>query len=146
MENIVEGKEKKPCLHSGHRQRLLDKIEQGNVCEHEYLEALLFTALPRKNTNDIAHRLLAEFGDIENVLSAPISALQKVEGVGRNVASFLHIVGLCVKGVSKKREDTFPESYNPKSFFPFLKARYDTTFVENLEFFPGMIQRSGEGN
>lgn len=133
-ENIVEGKEKKPCLHSGHRQRLIDKIEKGNVCQHEYLEALLFSALPRKNTNDIAHRLLAEFGSIQNVLYAPIPALERVEGVGRNVAAFLHVVGVCLKGIERKA-DAFPDKFEVKTFLPFLKKRYENITTETLEFF-----------
>lgn len=123
-------------LHDGHRQRLLDKIERGSVCEHEYLEALLFSALPRKNTNDIAHKLLAEFGSIKGVLFAPVSALQRVEGVGRNVASYLHIVGVCLQGIiGKQEENAYPNAFEKKSFAQFLLKRYEGVHTEVLEFF-----------
>ena len=123
-------------LHDGHRQRLLDKIEQGSVCEHEYLEALLFSALPRKNTNDIAHKLLAEFGSIKGVLFAPVPALQRVEGVGRNVAAYLHIIGVCLQGVIGKQEDSaYPNAFEKRSFARFLIKRYESIRTEVLEFF-----------
>ena len=65
--------------HSGHRHRLIQKLDSGSLCEHEYLEMLLFNAVPRRNTNDIAHRLLARFGNIRDVLGAPLEQLQQVE-------------------------------------------------------------------
>ena len=35
-----------------------------DFAEHEILEYMLFDALPRVNTNDIAHRLLDKFGSL----------------------------------------------------------------------------------
>ena len=64
-------------MHEGHRQRLIAKLEEGTLCDHEYLEMLLFNALPRKNTNDIAHRLLAEFGSLNKVFAAKPEQLCK---------------------------------------------------------------------
>lgn len=54
--------------------------------EHQVLELLLFFALPRKDTNPIAHRLLKKFGSIAGVFNAPLSELQSVEGVGEHAA------------------------------------------------------------
>ena len=50
--------EQKP-LHSGHRQRLKNKFMSAkeSFSVHEILELLLFYSIPRKNTNDIAHKL-----------------------------------------------------------------------------------------
>ena len=78
--------------HAGHRKRLIEKLEKGMLHEHEVLEALLFNAVPRKNTNDLAHRLLAEFGSVPAVLEAPISLLKKVDGVGESVAAYIKCV------------------------------------------------------
>ena len=59
--------------HSGHRERMRKKfIENGfDVFEtHEALEMFLYYAIPRKDTNPLAHRLLdqlkKEFGLSEN--------------------------------------------------------------------------------
>ena len=39
--------------HGGHRQRIIKKLDQGVLLEHELLEVFLFNAIPRRNTNDI---------------------------------------------------------------------------------------------
>lgn len=82
------------AMHDGHRQRLKDRfVLEGldNFNELQVLELLLFYAIPRQDTNPIAHRLLARFGSLSQVLEAPVEELQKVEGVGRNTAIFLHL-------------------------------------------------------
>ena len=59
-------------MHEGHRQRLYEKLKNGdNLFEHEILEMLLFNAYPRKNTNPIAHELLNRFPSISEVLLGP---------------------------------------------------------------------------
>ena len=72
-------------MHEGHRKRMLERLAQGgeNLQEHELLEILLFNAIPRKNTNEIAHNLLNAFGNIDGVFGAEFSQLSEIEGVGR---------------------------------------------------------------
>ena len=62
----------KENLHAGHRERMIEKFLNNpqSFSDHELLEVLLFYAIPRRNTNDIAHRLLRTFGSIEKVFSA----------------------------------------------------------------------------
>ena len=38
--------------------------------EHEVLEMLLYNYLKQKDTNELAHKLIKEFGSLENVLTA----------------------------------------------------------------------------
>ena len=79
-------KELRANIHKDHRQRLRNKfilaLEDGNVDEvlqdHELLEILLYTAIPRKNTNDIAHFLMDEFGSIGEIIDADKDQLAKV--------------------------------------------------------------------
>ena len=59
---------------------------------HEILELLLFYALPRRNTNEIAHRLIQTFGSLHGVLHADAEELLKVRGVGRSTAAFLTLL------------------------------------------------------
>ena len=70
-------------MHEDHRKRLRAKLalDENAINEYEALELLLFNALPRVNTNGIAHRLINEFGSIEGVLSAPIESLKQIEGI-----------------------------------------------------------------
>lgn len=71
--------------HENHRQRMAGRVlEKGadTLLDHELLEMLLYYALPRKDTNPIAHRLLKEFGSLRAVLSASPRELQRIEGIG----------------------------------------------------------------
>lgn len=83
------------AMHDGHRQRLKDLfVKEGldNFNELQVLELLLFYCIPRQDTNPVAHRLLERFGKLSQVLEAPVAELQKVEGMGPNAATFLHLV------------------------------------------------------
>lgn len=83
------------AMHDGHRQRLKELFEKeglDNFHEVQVLELLLFYCIPRQDTNPIAHRLLERFGRLSQVLEAPVSELEKVEGMGKHSALFLRIV------------------------------------------------------
>lgn len=121
--------------HGGHRKRMLRKLRAGNICEHEYLEMFLFNALPRRNTNDLAHRLLAEFGSIKGVFGASMEQLEKVEGIGESAAAFIAVCGRifhAVNGVDGK-ESTFPERYASADFPAFIKRKYAARRRETLD-------------
>ena len=60
-------------LHHGHRERLRKRFMQyggADFSDHELLEMLLFYAIPRKNTNELAHFLINEFGSLRGVCLA----------------------------------------------------------------------------
>ena len=83
------------ALHDGHRQRKKQRFLQHGLdsfADHEVLELLLFYAIPRRDTNETAHRLLEHFGTLKGVLTASVEELQKVEGVGESAAAFLHLL------------------------------------------------------
>lgn len=85
-------------LHKGHRERLRQSyIENGpdGMHEHQLLELLLTYAIPRRDTNPIAHRLLdkSAFGSLWEVLSAGPKELMAVEGIGESAAVLLSLVG-----------------------------------------------------
>lgn len=68
-------------IHEGHRERMRLRHENDtsmqSFAEHELLEYLLFNSVYRRNTNPLAHRLLQEFGSLNNVLDASFSALRR---------------------------------------------------------------------
>lgn len=87
-------------LHTGHRDRLRQRfIKEGldGFNEINALELLLFYCVPRKDTNDLAHRLLDRFGSYSNVLNAPYEELKKVYGVSDYVATYLKLQGEAVR-------------------------------------------------
>ena len=70
----------------GHRHRLRDRLIWGGpgaLADYEVLEVLLFAALPRGDTKALAKSLIAEFGSLGEVLSAPPEMLMTVKGVGQ---------------------------------------------------------------
>ncbi len=79
----------------GHRQRLKNRfLEYGldGFNEINALELLLFYALPRVDTNPLAHRLLDRFGSFSGVLDADYAELIEVDGVSDHTATFLKTV------------------------------------------------------
>lgn len=96
-------------IHEGHRKRLTDKVLKYSemFSEHELLEVLLFYAIPRKDTNALAHVLIRTLGSIENVFSAPLETLMGVEGVGEKTAILILTIGEIMKRINstpKKKE------------------------------------------
>ncbi len=83
-------------LHKHHRAKLRQRfIDDGldGFPDHNILEMLLFYALPRGDTNEIAHRLLNSYhGNISEVLGADVESLRKVPGVGENAAVLLSML------------------------------------------------------
>ena len=82
-------------IHDGHRQRLKDLFRKeglDNFYDYQALELLLYYCIPRKDTNPIAHELIAHFGSLAQVLEAPVEELMAVKGVGEHAATFLHLI------------------------------------------------------
>ena len=55
----------------GHRKRLRERYLQGGisaVSEIEIIELLLYNAVPRKDTREIAEKLINKFGRIYNII------------------------------------------------------------------------------
>ena len=81
--------------HAKHRERLKNRFATQGLDgfeSHQVLELLLFYAIPRVDTNPIAHRLLDRFGSITGVLEASPEELKDIEGIGDNAANFLKLI------------------------------------------------------
>ena len=88
-------------IHSEHRQRVKNRFRNEGLDHFEELHALellLFYALPRIDTNPIAHDLLNHFGNLRNVLEAPVEQLMAIKGLGEHAAILLSLV----RGLSQK--------------------------------------------
>lgn len=81
--------------HAGHRvrfrKRYLDSAGEG-FSDHELIELLLFYAIPRGNTNGIAHDLIERFSTVNAIAEASIDELKLVDGIGDNSAILIKLV------------------------------------------------------
>lgn len=84
----------KPHFH-GHRERLRGRFKEGGadaLADYEVLELLLFRSIPRRDTKQLAKEMIARFGSLADVLSAPHDRLCEVPGVKSATAVDLSLV------------------------------------------------------
>ena len=83
-------------IHDGHRERVKEEFLKNGFNEstppHKVIEMLLFYSIPRKDTNDIAHRLINRFGSISGILDAPVEQLTEVKGISLNTAILIKLI------------------------------------------------------
>ena len=118
--------EKDVNLHEGHRERMIKKFLSSpeSMPDHEILEILLFYAIPRKDTNPLAHQLIRTFGSFYKVMSKSSKELMTVDGVGEKTATYLSLLGEIVKRI---RVDEEKEKLG-KGSFKFYKNEFMDLF------------------
>lgn len=82
-------------VHDGHRKRIKERFAENGLDgfnDHNAVELLLFYALPRKDTNELAHKLLKHFGSLTALLEADYSELCAFDGIGENAAVLLKLI------------------------------------------------------
>ena len=102
--------------------------------DHELLEILLFNVIPRKNTNGIAHDLLTAFGSLYGVLHADVTQLLTVNGVGRETANYLRVVGLVYERAGEPQQNA-NQRFNFAYFSQFLAEHFKQYAEEVLEIY-----------
>lgn len=84
----------KPHYH-GHRERLRKRFADGGaqaLADYELLELLLFRSIPRRDTKQLAKDLIARFGSLAEVLTAPQARLCEVSGIKNATAGDLALI------------------------------------------------------
>jgi DNA repair protein RadC len=84
-----------PPHHAGHRDRLRARFATSGgdaLADYELLELFLFRSIPRRDVKPIAKDLIARFGDIGGVATAPVTALTEVKGVSEKTALDLRLL------------------------------------------------------
>lgn len=109
-------------MHEGHRGRLIGKVKEGGIVyEHEVMEILLFNACPRKDVNAVAHGIIGRFNGMEGALNADCDDLVTVDGVGKNMAEYLAVLGKSLNAVREK--DGFAVVDSSAAFRRFILSR-----------------------
>ena len=117
------------AVHDGHRERLRDSfLEHGLDSFHELqaLELLLFYAIPRRDTNPVAHALLERFGSLDGVFAASERELCEVPGVGKNTAALLLLVPQILKRSRVAAASEARHIRNGREAAEYLRPRLDT--------------------
>lgn len=134
-------------LHAGHRKRIRQRyLESGadSLRDHEFLELLLFYALPRVNTNETAHELINTFGSIPGVLEAETAELTGIKGIGEGGAAFLHLLS-----EMRRNYDDFTGNSVPLKDYDSICSWFVSYFSENssdlcvLVSLDGMMRTTG---
>lgn len=82
-------------IHDGHRKRVKQRyLSEGmdGFEDHQVLELLLFYAIPMKDTNELAHKLLKEFGSLSNLFEADVKDIMRRGGISENTAILVSLI------------------------------------------------------
>lgn len=82
-------------LHEGHRQRVKTRyLSEGLDAfeDHQVLEMLLFFCIPMKDTNELAHKMIREFGSLAGLFEADPKDISKRCGVSENTAILISLI------------------------------------------------------
>ncbi|MGI6225473.1 MAG: RadC family protein [Peptococcales bacterium] len=82
-------------LHKGHRKRVKERyLQEGldSFADHQVLEMLLFYAIPMKDTNELAHRMIKEFGSLALLFEASPEEIAKRCKVTENIAILVSLI------------------------------------------------------
>ena len=75
-------------IHDGHREKMRQRFLSGGLehfADHEALELLLYYAIPRRDTNPIAHELMNRYGSLAAVLAAVVLPLPQGASIRLNI-------------------------------------------------------------
>ena len=118
--------EREKKVHAGHRQRMRERLMKNgmdSLQDHEVLELLLFYAIPRQDTNELAHRLIARFRSLPGVLEAPVEELKRVAGMGENAAVFLHLFPAVFQRCLREEKKNVRRLFSYQEFGEYMKAQ-----------------------
>lgn len=122
---------------AGHRQRVIEKFRKTGgqgFFDYEYLELLLFFAIPRRDVKPIAKALLAKFGSLRGVLAAETEELLQIPGIGKTTVVLLHLLQkIFVSGLYEEVRE-HPVSDHPLVTNSYLRWNYGNLRTEHLVF------------
>lgn len=103
-------------VHSGHRSRMRRRfLETGftGFQPHEVLEMILFYCIPRRDTNEIAHKLLKRFGSLHDVLCANPQTLAQESYLTENAAVMIAMFRAVLQyDAASQMEGTLLDNYS----------------------------------
>ncbi len=111
---------------AGHRGRLRGRLlaKRGGeaLLDHELVEYLLMTAIPRRDTKPLAKALLREFGGIGALFAADAEALARQPGMGETSAAAIRVVAACALRMLQAETTARPVLSNWQALLDYLRA------------------------
>ncbi len=114
-------------MHEGHRERLKARFLRDGLESfepHNVLELLLFYSIPRKDTNELAHRLMDQFGSLSGVLDAPYEEIKKVPGISDNTACLLKLITPLMRYYNVDKSEGRYKATSTEAIGAYLLNRY----------------------
>lgn len=121
--------------HDGHRERMRQRARETDMRgfqPHEVLEFLLMYAIPRRDVNPLAHKLIERFGSLSGVLDARPEELMQVPGVGENAATLLSSLVSVFSAYQRDRWRKRPCLFSRKEAGEFCTALFSRQKVESI--------------
>ena len=110
---------------AGHRARLRQRLFTGGndaLLDHEIIEYLLATAIPRRDTKPLAKELLRQFGGIGGLFTADAEALSRVPGMGEGAVATIKIVQAAAIRLLKADIEERPVLSSWQALLDYLRA------------------------
>lgn len=121
--------------HKGHRERLRDRVRKEglkNFQDYQVLEYVLTFAIPYKDTNEIAHRLINKFGSFYGVLEADEDDLALVKGMGQASAHFVANLRNIFHYYELDRSKVVSKIIGPGEAYNYIKPFLSNKLVEEM--------------
>ena len=120
---------------SGHRARLRKRLLDGGadaLADHEVIEYLLMTAIPRRDTKPLARTLIQRFGSLAGVFNADVGALIGHPGMGETSAATLRIVALAANRLARTQASEQPVLASWQALIAYLTINMAHLTVERV--------------
>ena len=88
----------------GHRERLRARFRKGgpdSIADYELLELVLFRSIPQRDVKALAKELIAKFGSVAEVLTAPAARLTEMNGIGEATITDFRIIEAAGRTLAK---------------------------------------------
>ena len=122
-------------VHEGHRERMRLRFAADNgesMATHELLEMLLYTVIPRCNTNEVAHALLKRFQTLNGIFEASIADLMQIDGIGKNSAIQIKLINTLIRREDLERRVPVKQFLNEQSVIDYMRPLYSHINTEQL--------------
>ncbi len=119
-------------FHIGHRDRLRQKVTDGQATDYEKFELALCYLIPRRDVRPLARGLLRDFGGVHQVITAPLDTLVDYPGIGYNTAVGLRLFSEIAMIDYKEQMKDRPIFYDNKTLIGYCQNLLSSKTIEEF--------------